>query len=162
MIHFNLADATKYFMAHPNKKKWVPEQNFKNLVVKYKKEENGIKKIVTRKDGTEIESMFINGKSVKTTLENDRGTILIEENIKNNPPKNVKNNIKLPRANSDDWNKRTVVVLASNHGEMYSRREGNFGKVKDLWSCHNGVIEDFRNDELLRKYIARVAKYKKH
>lgn len=154
MIHFNLTTATKYFMAHPNRKKWVPEQDFKILVVKYKKEVNGIKKIVTRKDGTEIETLFTDGNPVKSTLENDRGTILIEKLPK-------KNTIPIP-ANSNNWNKRTVVVLSTNNGEIYSRHEDDFGRVKDLWSSHNNAINDYRNDKLLRAYISRVAKYQKH
>ncbi|MCM1339052.1 MAG: hypothetical protein NC191_05220 [Muribaculaceae bacterium] len=137
--------AAQIFDKNPAITKWVPAQNYKNLVIKYEKGVDGIiNKVVTRKDGSEIVGQFKDGKVTKATVESLKGTL---EKEFNRPKKEDL----LPKY---QFEKSTLIKTPD--GDTFSRLEDKTNGVMDIWCPKGAPVRSGKFDALYREYLSKV------
>lgn len=141
----NVKFAGQFFSANPKFRKYCPEgQIFKNALVKYEKDGNVIKKIVTRKNGNEVIGFFKNGKLFQSTFESKKGKITIK-----NPSKVIRNFLRFEHV------KKTITIKLQN-GDKFTRNILNSGAFYDTWHPKNEAQYTGRMVTLYQKLMSKI------
>lgn len=141
----NVKSACQFFQANPKLTKCLPEgETFKNAVVKFEKDGDVIKKVVTRMDGKEVTGHFKDGKLFKSTLESSKGKIAItdmSEETKNYPAfLQINKNINI----------KTI------DGDSFTRGILKDGSYTDMWQSKGGPLKGGVNNSLYQKLMAKI------
>lgn len=141
----NMNSACQFFQANPKLTKYLPEgQHFKNAIVKFEKDGDVIKKVVTRMDGKEVVGHFKDGKLFQSTLESGKGKISItdlSEETKNYPP--------FLQVNKN-------INIQTTDGDSFTRGFLKDGSHSDMWQLKGGPVKAGVNNFLYEKLIAKI------
>ncbi len=140
----SLNKATQIFNSNPQVTKWIPEQNFNNAVVKFEKDNDIIKKVVTRKDGTEVTGYYRNGNLFQTILENLKGKITVE----------IDRPVQKELPAKWQFSKSTSIETAD--GDRFTRYEDKTNGIKDIWSPKNSLVRQGKMNALYNEFLSRV------
>ncbi len=141
----NVKSVGQIFQANRALTKYFPEgQVFKNAIVRFEKEGNVTKKVVTRKDGKEIIGYFNNGKLFQSTFESNKGKIILK-----NVHKKVKN---FPSSGE----MKKMIIIKTADGGKFSRGIYNTGASFDVWHPKKDAQYTGRMVTLYKKLIEKI------
>lgn len=126
----NVEAATRFFIDNPSSTKYFSGQPLKNCTLRYEKDGDIIKKVLTRKSGTETTGFFRNGKNFKTLHKTNGGTVEvlnIKDQTKNLPAR---------------FQAEKITTISMPNGDMFSRITGAGYGTRDIWQPKDGVVQE--------------------